>query len=163
MSLAISLFAAICLVNPGAVRAEPNIIKGSATAVDGDTLKIGGERVRLLGIDAPEQHQTCSAGPGNGKPWPCGSKSTQQLQLAVSGLHVTCEYESRDRYNRPVAVCIADGRDINEYMIRTGHAVATPQYSTRYVEAEELAKVERRGIWAGKFQMPSEYRQQRQR
>ena len=43
---------------------EKNITKGKAIVMDGDTIKINGERIRFGGIDAPESYfigkkQTC--------------------------------------------------------------------------------------------------------
>ena len=43
---------------------EKNIIEGKAIVVDGDTVKIKGEKIRFGGIDAPESYykgkkQTC--------------------------------------------------------------------------------------------------------
>src|SRR5690606_3044159 len=131
--------------------------EGVATVVDGDTLRIGDERIRLLGIDAPEVQQTCSAA----AKWPCGMKATQQLRLYTAGHRVSCEALSQDNYGRLVAICIADGRDLSEAMTRSGYAVATPQYSDRYVGPESAARAERRGIWAGSFQDPATYRRER--
>jgi endonuclease YncB( thermonuclease family) len=34
-------------------------VYGPAVVTDGDTLKMGSERVRLFGIDAPEGKQSC--------------------------------------------------------------------------------------------------------
>jgi hypothetical protein len=43
-------------------------------------------------------------------------------------------------------------------MVASGYAVAFRHYSTEYVSAEESAKVSKRGIWAGTFEMPSDVR-----
>jgi hypothetical protein len=43
-------------------------------------------------------------------------------------------------------------------MVALGYAVAYRHYSLAYVSAEESAKVNKRGIWAGMFEMPSLYR-----
>ena len=44
-------------------------LSGTARAVDGDTLDLSGERVRLIGIDAPELDQSCQR---DGQGWACG-------------------------------------------------------------------------------------------
>lgn len=137
-------------------------IEGNATIVDGDTLRIGDERIRLLGIDAPERKQTCSAEQaGATRAWPCGEKATQHLQALVAGRRVVCVADTRDRYGRAVAVCTADGREINDDLARAGMAVATPEYSTRYVAAEAEARAHKRGLWAGRFELPADYRRER--
>lgn len=43
-------------------------------------------------------------------------------------------------------------------MVSSGYAVAYRHYSIDYVSAEDSAKLHKRGLWAGKFEMPSEYR-----
>ena len=43
-------------------------VAGPATVVDGDTIVVAGERVRLEGVDAPELHQACTAY-GREGPW----------------------------------------------------------------------------------------------
>lgn len=43
-------------------------------------------------------------------------------------------------------------------MVASGHALAFRRYSTDYVSAEETARNNRRGLWAGTFEMPSEVR-----
>ena len=48
--------------------------------------------------------------------------------------------------------------DINRTMVAMGYAVAYRRYSSDYVSAEDSAKVNKRGLWSGKFQMPSDYR-----
>jgi len=55
---------------------------GAFHAADGDSLAIGGERMRLKGIDAPELVQSCER---NGRPWACGREARDALQRLVAG------------------------------------------------------------------------------
>src|SRR5215213_9963631 len=78
--LVLALFLALCLLLFYALRywylpSHAPII-GFARVVDGDTIEIGGHRIRLEGIDAPETEQTCSD--GKGLPWSCGRIATRE-------------------------------------------------------------------------------------
>ena len=92
-------FAALVLVAAGVAGAG---ISGVASVTDGDTLRIGSERIRLHGIDAPESAQSCRAG---GKTWACGAAATRALRERIAGRPVECAERDRDRYGRIVAVC----------------------------------------------------------
>jgi endonuclease YncB( thermonuclease family) len=128
---------------------------GFATAIDGDTLVIEGEKVRLFGIDAPELHQTCKR---DGKDWSCGAAAAEQLARLVAGQRVFCDSMGTDRYGRTLSHCVAGPTDINRTMVAHGYAVAYRRYSEDYVSAEAAAQAGKRGIWAGSFERPNEYR-----
>jgi endonuclease YncB( thermonuclease family) len=128
---------------------------GTAQNIDGDSLTVGGKEVRLFGIDAPEFNQTCKRA---GQDWPCGAEAADRLSRLVTGKDVRCVSMGVDVHNRILGRCTVDGTDINRTMVASGYAVAFRRYSTDYGSAEESAKLAKRGIWAGTFQMPQQYR-----
>ncbi len=54
--------------------AHADDLKGKPRIVDGDTIEIGGTKVRLHGIDAPESKQTCQT--ADGSEYRCGEMAT---------------------------------------------------------------------------------------
>jgi endonuclease YncB( thermonuclease family) len=134
--------------------AEP-VFTGIGRPIDGDSLYVGEREVRLFGIDAPEYHQTCTR---NGRPWSCGADAAKELSSLATGKLLRCVPIDTDEHGRTVARCSVGSLDINRLMVATGYAVAYRHYSLDYVSAEDSAKANRRGLWAGNFQLPSDYR-----
>ena len=127
----------------------------NAMAVDGDTLRVGGQRIRLIGIDAPELSQSCRD--EHGRHWLCGSEAHARLRSLVGLGLVECTSSSADRYGRPLAVCSAGTvPDIGEAMVRAGYAVSF--MSPRYWLAELEARYHKRGLWSGSFVSPANWR-----
>ena len=140
----------------GVVPSLAEEIVGKPRIIDGDTIELGGKRIRLYGIDAPESKQTCVL---DGKPWNCGQEATWALAYVLAEHWVTCRQTDIDRYNRIVAVCFVGGdHNINEYMVRNGWALAYRQYSMDYVSSEADAQREKIGLWKGKFEKPWDWR-----
>lgn len=123
----------------------------AATAIDGDTLKIGGRSVRIHGIDAPEMKQRCGD-------WPAGDLAQEALAALVTGRTVRCEGRGNDRYGRMLASCKVDGLDLGAEMVRSGMALAFVRYSQDYVGQEAEAKAVRRGMHGYACELPWEYR-----
>jgi endonuclease YncB( thermonuclease family) len=131
-------------------------LAGSIVVTDGDGLRLNGERIRLWGIDAPELGQSCARG---GTDYPCGEEARDMLGALVMGGRVTCEKVNTDRYRRTVARCHVNGRDLGAEMVRQGWAVDYPRYSRGHYAAEQAeAERHRRGLWAGTFVLPWEWR-----
>ncbi len=130
-------------------------VAGTATVIDGDTLEIQGQRIRLHGIDAPESRQLCRLA---GKPWMCGKDAAIALAEKIGRRPLACEERDRDRYGRIVAKCSVASEDLGEWMVANGWAVAYYLFSYEYSRAEHRAKSARRGIWASEFVMPWEWR-----
>ena len=146
-------FAAL-LVLAGPVAAQAPVW-GVGKAKDGDSLMADDTEVRLFGIDAPELDQSCKK---DGQDWSCGSAAADQLSRLVTGKQVRCDSVGKDQHGRTLGRCMVGMTDINRTMVAMGYAVAYRRYSSDYVSAEESAKVNKRGLWAGTFQMPSDYR-----
>lgn len=123
-----------------------------AQAIDGDTLRTAGEEIHLLGIDAPELHQSCRR--SDGSAFFCGQEAARALAIIVAG-GVNCE--PTDRGNQ--AICRdRTGRDIGLFLARSGSATANDPNSD-YGTAERLARTERIGIWEGSFLHPRIWRE----
>ncbi|MBI1187365.1 MAG: hypothetical protein GC206_08565 [Alphaproteobacteria bacterium] len=131
-----------------AVAATPRPVR----VVDGDTLDLAGERVRLFGIDAPEGGQVCASG----APGPAAAAA---LEALVDGGSVQCEGRDRDRYGRRVAVCAVDGTDLGASLVRAGWAWNYTRYAgDRYAAEERTARAAGRGVWAMGCDSPWDWR-----
>ncbi len=130
-------------------------IAGSATVIDGDTLDVGGTRVRLWGVDAPESAQKCLS--GDGEVYPCGADAKAVLAARVAGQRVTCAQKDIDIYGRVVAVCRIEGYDLGGWMVAEGYAVAYRANHT-YKAREAVARRRRLGMHGGTFVEPFMWR-----
>lgn len=132
-------------------------VVGRASVIDGDTIEIAGQRIRLHGVDAPEKGQPCFG--ADERPYRCGPIAANALDEFIGQSPVSCHERATDRYGRLVADCSVGGRDIEEWLVRNGYAMAYRRYSSDYVAAEQEAKNNRRGFWSGRMQPPWEWRQ----
>jgi len=122
-----------------------------ARVIDGDTLLlVGGERVRLLGIDTPE-----SVAPGRPVE-PLGREASAFTERLAEGKAVRLGFdkERTDRYGRLLAYVYVGEVLLNEEIIRAGLSEAQPQHpysgvmKRRFRDAEQEARERRRGLWA---------------
>lgn len=136
-------------------------LQGRASVIDGDTIEIQGQRIRLHGIDAPESRQSCKDASGDS--YRCGKRAAFFLDDLLKGRTTSCDKRAVDRYRRIIGACTVidvDGEvfDVNGTMVRAGHALAYRRYSKDYVSYEGMARSEKRGIWAGQFEAPWDWR-----
>lgn len=92
------------------------ILAGSILVIDGDTLMVGRERVRVMGVDTPEiqcqcEHECRGA---------IAAKKFVQDALLSAGT-VSIEREGADKYRRTLARIYVNGRDLAELIIAAGH------------------------------------------
>lgn len=138
--------------------AHAEVVSGSARILDGDTISLGSTVIRLHGIDAPENGQNCSR--ASGKKYNCGSSAENKLKDLIT-TEVTCTGSSRDSYNRLIAICSSGNKEINREMVLSGWSLAYRKFSNDYIAEEDQAKSAKRGVWAGKFELPWEFRANR--
>lgn len=135
------------------------MIAGRASVIDGDSLEIQGRRIRLHGIDAPEAGQDCKAG---GQTYRCGQKAALALSDKIGQQIVRCDQRDTDRYGRAVAVCRIGAEDLGAWLALEGWALPYREFSREYVWAEDAAKKAGKGVWAGEFEAPWDWRRKRQ-
>ena len=147
------IYTFLCLfLFSGVVSAD---ISGMALISDGDTITISGMKVRLSGIDTPERDQTCRKA---GVTWKCGYEVTETLRGWLATKEVRCLGDTKDRYGRLIADCFVDGYNLNARLVYEGLALAYRKYSKKYIPEEDKAKAAKRGLWAGEFVAPWDWR-----
>jgi len=145
--------------------------EGTATHVsDGDTFVLLTDdgtklKVRTAFYDALEtpkiNHKT---GKVNKEGQFFGEEVANALREKIQGKRVTVDVIDVDRYHRLVGIVFLDSRNINLEMVREGWAEAYKEYlkypyRESFLEAEKLAKKEKRGIWAlPNYERPSVFR-----
>ncbi|MCB6177660.1 thermonuclease family protein [Rhodobacter sp. Har01] len=111
------------------------VLTGKAWVIDGDTLDIGGKRIRLAGIDAPELDH------------PYGRNAKSALIRLCQGHQVSAVFHGESSYDRSMATCtLPDGRDLSAEMVRAGMAIDWPRYSGGKYRALEVDGI-RRKLW----------------
>ena len=118
------------------------VLAGLAFVVDGDTIDIGRDRIRLNAVNAPERHE------------PGGRDATVALRSIIAGRPVRCVWDGTKTHRRYVAVCTVEGIDLGRELVRRGYAAACPRFSRRYMGDERRAKGRRLGIWRAGYVKP---------
>ena len=128
--------------------------------MDGDTVEVqlsNGKivKVRFSGIDTPEKGQSG------------GIAARGALIEMLQGKDISIKAVDTDRYGRTVAVIYANGRNVNEMMVKSGYAWAYRKYldgdlKEKMVQYETQARRSHRGLWWDKdIQAPWEWREQK--
>jgi micrococcal nuclease len=121
--------------------------------VDGDTIRLGDERVRLIGVDTPETKRP-------GTPVECfGREATAFTKRLLEGRRVRLELdvESRDRYGRLLAYVrrADDGLFVNAELVAQGYATVLTvppnvRHAARFLQLQRRARDDRRGLWSAR-------------
>ncbi|WIV50479.1 thermonuclease family protein [Marivivens sp. LCG002] len=126
-----------------------SVLEGNCYVVDGDTIRIGIQPIRLFGIDAPELEH------------PYGKLAKSKLLQLCKGQKIKAVLTEDRTYERIVAKCyLPDGRDLSEEMVKLGLALDWPKFSGGIYRKFEPADV-RKKLWRcearqrGKLRMDS--------
>lgn len=150
--LTIVILGLLILVAARLDQAQTRRTAGVAFVNDGDSIRLGGERIRMRGIDAPEYTQACRR---NGADYACGTLARLSLVRLIAGGPVSCTGWRRDRYGRLLGDCTAaDGNNLNRAQVEAGWAVAYGDFE----KEEARARAAKAGIWAGTFDRPRDWR-----
>ena len=132
-----------------------NASSKTVSVIDGDTIKIGGEKIRFSGIDAPELKQDCFK---NEKKIPCGILAKKALLKKIGNNLPMCVIEGKDVYKRILAECFVNGKSLSKFLVRNGYAFAYRKYSRKFIEDERFARANKLGLWSMKFEYPWKFR-----
>jgi endonuclease YncB( thermonuclease family) len=114
---------------------------GALAVLDGDTLRVGDQVVRLDGIDAPPRGSVCRNGEQEED---CGTAAANALAALVRDRGVDCSVTGHDGHGRPVGDCLAGGAALSESLVRNGWAHATAAHLR---PSEDTARAADRGMW----------------
>ena len=133
----------------------PNVFSNTVHVIDADTIKIGNEKIRFSGIDAPELNQDCFK---NEKKILCGVLAKKALLKKIGNKVPKCIIEGKDIYKRILAECFVNGDSLSKFLVRNGYAFAYRKYSKKFIQDEEFARKNKLGLWSMKFDYPWEFR-----
>ncbi len=143
LRLALALLTLFAVYAPPTIAQSHPVLTGRVIKVtDGDTIKVqltsGPINVRFDSIDAPESHQ------------PHGAQAKAALAKLVADRDVELDVITQDRYERLVAVVYVGGVNVNEQLVKDGHAWAYREYlkNRDYCTWEDNARTAKRGVWA---------------
>lgn len=116
---------------------------------DGDTVwLLSGEKVRLIGIDAPETHHPVKGAE------PFGPEAAEYLRALVEGKEVflVLDRQRRDEYGRTLGYLYLGDLFINAHLVKEGYARASARkpnltFEKLFAELEGQARAERKGLW----------------
>ena len=130
------------------VAAAQGVIVGPARVIDGDTVDIGGTRIRIQGIDAPEMDDSCLR--PDGSSWACGVWSTEVARDRFGGRTLRCEDLGERSWGRVVGRCLYGDVDFAAAMVETGAARACPRFALQHAHSRGYMEIERSAIAAAR-------------
>jgi endonuclease YncB( thermonuclease family) len=130
--------------------------RGVVRVIDADTLEVGGTRVRLHGVDAPEAAQLCQD--ALGRDWPCGAWATAYARALWDGGQAFCVLVKWIGTGVRCRAAPSRVATLGAALVASGAALAFVAHSSEYLPEERVADAAGRGLWRGSFEPPWEWR-----
>jgi len=131
-------------------------VSGKVSVVTGSILRLKSLNIRLFGIDAPDTDQTCAD--RLGRAYGCGKKALTFLQDFIAGRKVTCHILGKIVNNNATGACFVGDSDLSAMVAEAGWALAYTKNTDVYVPYEKEARINKRGLWEGRFYRPQDWR-----
>ena len=145
---------AVLLFLVGVVPARAELSAIVSQVIDGDTVELaGGERVRLIGIDAPEGKRRKGKQATPAQPFYFEAKRALTQLVENSRVKLVEGEDAMDAYGRTLAyISLTDGTDVQQALLRRGLAMVAVyppnvRHLEKYAKTEAEARRARRGIW----------------
>lgn len=136
-----------------------DIRSSQVRVIDGDSIVINKQRIRLKGIDTPELKQQCYNN-NLKRSEPCGTYAKMKLRTLIGSNVVSCSYKGVDRYNRHLAYCYVKDKNLNIEVVKQGYAVTYMNNNLLLELHKAIAQTKKQGIWSTNFKLPSGWRKQ---
>jgi endonuclease YncB( thermonuclease family) len=134
----------------------PPEISGRAMAISGDTIRLDGRLIGLVGVEAPLLGQRCVRGAN--KNWRCGVTATEALNQKIRREVVTCAPTGREERGRQMARCRVGNEDLAGLLVKEGAVFASSGLFSQYGSLEGAAKAQKVGLWSGEAERPDTWR-----
>lgn len=161
LSIRSALVLAVALLSAATPAAAVQIV-GQARVIDGDTIEVAGQTIRLAVVDTPEAGQSCDV---NGKPVACGAAASFRLENMLAGREVRCDHRGAISHGRAVADCHVDGTSVTLTLLAEGIGKIDSRYlhewpdrAAGWERAQDNAAAARLGLWQGHAMAPRVYR-----
>ena len=113
----------ICPALPAWAIQECGSGKRYTCVVDGDTIWLKGEKIRLQGYDTPETTTNIC---GGNREIRLGKKATRRLVAIMNAGNLSIARNGYDRYGRTLAVLYSNGKSVGDILIEEGLARRWP-------------------------------------
>jgi micrococcal nuclease len=144
----------MAVVGCGAIdQSQDAVVYPVVSVADGDTITVtvdgAAERIRLIGIDAPELSNPAECFGRESADYADRLMTGQRVQLIADD-----SQDDRDRYGRLLRyVVLSDGTSVNESLIRGGYAIeytydSPYRYQDRFRSLEAEAQASSSGLWS---------------